>query len=655
MTGQNPIAGQDSVEFVSEFLLTSDNGQAVELDSLRTIVDFDEGSVTVQGQLLHFSPLVESLLQDRTKASGRFSLIGFPDEVIASPDIFSTRLVAQVDQEAEGEEPFMVTKVLIDQSVMFPLFTVSPGEGVTEFPAEDILIAELDYRCTRVGMGELVIIGAFIDEITRQGELVPTAALNFGVSKSINCVEEMPATVNLQIALDGDGSGSVSSNPAGIECPVDCGEEYNEATDVTLTATSDKGSEFVTWSGDIFEDNAPQDSVITIPMDQARSITATFELEQTNNGFLQRGLFTLPALTNPETIVVLGGPEQAFANFPSGSVPALVQGAEGFVVIDLINGEVLLDFTGLPNNGSVGVRTPLGALAVTRPDPGPNTLSFIGSFAQDNNNTEFGFNFFRYDIQDQSFIKGPVSPSPSTIDGFSIGGKVISDEIVAVREGGFGITFFKYSEISNQYQFEPSSEARISARYGFEQAVTAYGEFAEGPLVVVNLIGDLYFDPRNKLIPSVRIGNVGEKIIKIRCEIPICVTTDESGDALRIIRWDGLNQPEIIGNPLQVGDGPVDPDLYKLPNGNILIGATGFNDNTIPLLEVDPVGAFISGQVYNAPVGLVKPGHFHFINNPNDPTNPFVGITGFGSDNYYIQDTIEIRKLTVNAGVRPIE
>jgi len=45
-----------------------------------------------------------------------------------------------------------------------------------------------------------------------------------------------------------NGTGSVSSNPAGINCPTNCSAPFDKGT-VTLTATADPGSTFTGWSG----------------------------------------------------------------------------------------------------------------------------------------------------------------------------------------------------------------------------------------------------------------------------------------------------------------------------------------------------------------------------------------------------------------------
>ena len=54
---------------------------------------------------------------------------------------------------------------------------------------------------------------------------------------------------DLSTSLAGSGSGSITSDVAGIDCPGDCFETYDQGTIVTLTATADSGSEFVGWSG----------------------------------------------------------------------------------------------------------------------------------------------------------------------------------------------------------------------------------------------------------------------------------------------------------------------------------------------------------------------------------------------------------------------
>jgi hypothetical protein len=52
------------------------------------------------------------------------------------------------------------------------------------------------------------------------------------------------STLALSVAKTGTGSGTVTSNPAGINCGTDCTENYNVGTSVTLTAIPATGFTF---------------------------------------------------------------------------------------------------------------------------------------------------------------------------------------------------------------------------------------------------------------------------------------------------------------------------------------------------------------------------------------------------------------------------
>lgn len=67
-----------------------------------------------------------------------------------------------------------------------------------------------------------------------------------------------------------EGSGTVTSDPLGIDCPGDCTQDYEDGTVVELTATPADGWLFAGWT----EPDCP-----TVTMDQDRTCTATFEEE----------------------------------------------------------------------------------------------------------------------------------------------------------------------------------------------------------------------------------------------------------------------------------------------------------------------------------------------------------------------------------------
>jgi hypothetical protein len=81
-----------------------------------------------------------------------------------------------------------------------------------------------------------------------------------------------PPQWSLSVSLAGGGTGSVSSDPAGIVCGGDCSQSFDEGTTVTLTASPHPSSLFAAWSGDA----DCGDGVVT--MDSDLSCTATFDL-----------------------------------------------------------------------------------------------------------------------------------------------------------------------------------------------------------------------------------------------------------------------------------------------------------------------------------------------------------------------------------------
>ncbi len=79
----------------------------------------------------------------------------------------------------------------------------------------------------------------------------------------------------LTVTKTGEGSGTVTSEPAGIACGSECSEEYEEGTEVTLSASEAEGSEFTGWSGCESE----PEGKCEVTMSEAREVTANFDEE----------------------------------------------------------------------------------------------------------------------------------------------------------------------------------------------------------------------------------------------------------------------------------------------------------------------------------------------------------------------------------------
>ncbi|MGB7292767.1 MAG: InlB B-repeat-containing protein [Thermodesulfobacteriota bacterium] len=83
-----------------------------------------------------------------------------------------------------------------------------------------------------------------------------------------------PQQHTLSVTKNGSGTGTVTSNPVGIDCGVDCTEDYDEDTFVTLTASPDPGSTFAGWAGD------PDCTDGVVRVTAAKSCTANFNVPQ---------------------------------------------------------------------------------------------------------------------------------------------------------------------------------------------------------------------------------------------------------------------------------------------------------------------------------------------------------------------------------------
>jgi hypothetical protein len=77
---------------------------------------------------------------------------------------------------------------------------------------------------------------------------------------------------SLAVSKSGNGTGAVTSTPAGISCGSTCSSNFSAGTLVTLTATADAGSVFAGWSGE----GCGGIGTCQLTMSQAHNVTAMF-------------------------------------------------------------------------------------------------------------------------------------------------------------------------------------------------------------------------------------------------------------------------------------------------------------------------------------------------------------------------------------------
>ena len=84
-------------------------------------------------------------------------------------------------------------------------------------------------------------------------------------------------THSLVVTTDGNGTGTVTSAPAGIDCGTTCSATFDVGTPVGLTAAPGVGSTFAGWSGD-----CSGMGQCSVTMDADHAVTATFTAAETD-------------------------------------------------------------------------------------------------------------------------------------------------------------------------------------------------------------------------------------------------------------------------------------------------------------------------------------------------------------------------------------
>ncbi|MGZ8571501.1 MAG: InlB B-repeat-containing protein, partial [Actinomycetota bacterium] len=132
----------------------------------------------------------------------------------------------------------------------------NPGDDLTltAHPAPDATLLGWTGPCASAGTSPTCVVNAFGAR---------TVAAVFGYT--------------VEVALTGTGLGTVVSTPAGLDCSAQsCSSAFPAGRDVTLTATPDSASGFVSWGG------ACSGSVATctVTVNGPRSMTARFDATQ---------------------------------------------------------------------------------------------------------------------------------------------------------------------------------------------------------------------------------------------------------------------------------------------------------------------------------------------------------------------------------------
>ncbi len=268
----------------------------------------------------------------------------------------------------------------------------------------------------------------------------PTCDVNVLGTRTAAAVFGYPVDVE----LTGTGLGAVVSTPTGLECPgPSCSSVFPAGEDVTLTATPDSASGFVSWGGAC----AGPVHTCTLTVDGPRSVTARFDatqqLEQDGAGTA----FAWGTRTDPGAI---GGSYRwehrkgatASLAFTGGAVTLFTMGGPAF-------GRARLSIDGVPVDTIDGYARRSGPRPGHRLDglgPGPHvlTVTVLGTARPKATGTRVGVDAIRAGGE----LHGNPRPSPSTwatvVDASASGGTLATSGVAGaaatLRFTGTGVT-----------------------------------------------------------------------------------------------------------------------------------------------------------------------------------------------------------------------
>ena len=147
------------------------------------------------------------------------------------------------------------------------------------------------------------------------GDCIGTVPCNITIDAAKNVTATFSlVTYTLTMHKTGDGTGAVTSDPAGIDCGLTCTVAYDYGTVVTLTQQPITGSAFAGWQGDCTGSGTCQVTVLG-----NQSVTATFNLITTNLGVSQNVTRSMGTITFT-VVVTNGGPADADGTIVSDTV-----------------------------------------------------------------------------------------------------------------------------------------------------------------------------------------------------------------------------------------------------------------------------------------------------------------------------------------------
>jgi hypothetical protein len=145
--------------------------------------------------------------------------------------------------------------------------------------------------------------------------------------------------LTLAVIRQGDGNGTVTSAPAGVQCPSTCSATFVSDSQVTLTAAAGADSLFTGWTGC----DSISGAACTVTMANARSVTAIFMLRRFTLTVTKDGLGKGTVTSSPAGVTCGTACSSDYVintTVTLTATPALLSIFNGWTGCDAVNGNV---------------------------------------------------------------------------------------------------------------------------------------------------------------------------------------------------------------------------------------------------------------------------------------------------------------------------